>query len=60
MQVPEGKIEDRWTELYISFLDEASNYEITPTGESLLPLAELSYRQLKDFVDYEMEKIQNS
>ncbi len=57
MEVPEGKIDDRFSAMYISFLSEAPNYKITDRGESLRPLAETTYRQLRAFVDYETDLI---
>ena len=60
MQFPEGKIEDRLYAMYVGFIDEAANYEITDRGESLRQLAELAYRQLRAFVDYKTEHAQSS
>jgi len=57
MEVPGGKIDDRFSAMYISFLKEAPNYKITDRGESLQPLAEMSYRQLSAFVDFETDLI---
>ena len=57
MKVPEGKIDDRFSIMYIGFLKEATKYKITYRTEALRPLAELSYRQLKAFVDYETDLI---
>ena len=59
MEVPDGKIEDRLYAMYVGFIDEAANYEITDRGESLRPLADLAYRQLRAFVEYETDYIQS-
>ncbi len=53
MKVPnELCIGDRWNETYISFMDEAIHFEITDRSDSLRPLAEICYRQLKALIDY--------
>ena len=52
MEVPKGyNIEDRWTELYISFMDEAIHFKISDQSDSLRPLAEICYRQLKTLIE---------
>lgn len=50
MKIPEGEISDKWGELYSNFIEEAQNYSITSKGETLIPLAESCYLQLKDLV----------
>lgn len=57
MEITEGNVEDRLCAMYVSFIDEAANYEITDRGESLRPLAELDYWQLRAFVDYETDQV---
>lgn len=47
MDVPEGDIADRWGAVYSSIMEDAINYEITSSGESLRSLAEACYSQLK-------------
>jgi len=59
MEVPGGKIDDRFSTMYSGFLKEATKYKITYRTEALRPQAELSYRQLKAFVDYETNLIQS-
>ena len=48
MKVPE-QIANDWGELYVKFMNQAIHYEITSSTkkETLKPLAEVCYRQLK-------------
>ena len=55
MEVPEGEIDDRLSTMYTGFLKEAAKYKISYRSESLRPLAELAYRQIRAIVDYETQ-----
>ena len=59
MEVQEGRIDDHFGTIYTGFLKEAANYTTTYRSELLWPLAELSYGQLKAFVDYETDNNQS-
>jgi len=43
MGMPGGEASDQWAEVYISFMQQASTYSITPEGENLTELAEQCY-----------------
>jgi hypothetical protein len=47
MGMPGGEASDQWAEVYLSFLQQATQYEITPAGENLDQLAEECYLFLK-------------
>ena len=53
MKVPKGPISNRWDEIYAGFMLESINYKVTSRGESLRPLAEVCYKQLRTLLDYE-------
>ena len=59
MEIPKGEIDDRLVTMYIGFLKEAIKYKTTHRSESLRPLAELAYRQIRALVDYETQLIQS-
>ena len=40
MGIPEGKASNRWSDVYMQFLDMATQVAITPRGENLQELAE--------------------
>ena len=46
MNVPKGKLKDRWSNVYLYHMEEAIHYDITSRGEELRPLAERCYKQL--------------
>lgn len=56
MKVPEGRISDRWSAMYVSFMQEAPHYEVSCLGEALEPLAAICYKQLKALLDYEKKR----
>lgn len=47
MGMPGGEASDQWAEVYLSFLQQASAYSLTSTGENLDLLAEECYLFLK-------------
>lgn len=47
MQVPKDDIEDRWSNTYLHFMNQVSNYPVTSKGEGLMDLAEECYENLK-------------
>lgn len=50
MQVSASIIDD-WDETYLELMQQASLYQITARGETLKPLAEVCYQQLKAMMD---------
>jgi len=57
MEFPKGEIDDRLSTMYTGFLKEATKHKISYRSESLRPLAELAYRQIRALVDYETQLI---
>lgn len=53
MQVPQGKFEDRWCDLYFSYMNEASKTEIANNTENLLPMAQDCYNMLQNYIEIE-------
>ncbi len=51
MQIPREKKNDYLAETYAAFMSMATEYEITPLGESLRPLARDCYHRLKYLVE---------
>lgn len=47
MGIPEMDMEWDWFDVYMKFLDKASDYPITGDGKNLLPLAEACYEMLE-------------
>lgn len=56
MGIKEADISWDWFDIYMNFLCKASQYEITGTGENLLPLAEACYVFLNDQLRMESER----
>lgn len=56
MQVPEGDVDDNWGRVYFNLVQEAKNFAISDTADSLRPYATLCYRQLKLFLEIEKKK----
>lgn len=46
MRIPEAEMNWEWCDVYISFLKQAKQYEVTGDGKNLLPLAEACYAAL--------------
>jgi hypothetical protein len=46
MDIPKGKVQDRWAEIYGSFLDETHKHPVSDLGEELKPVAEKCYEML--------------
>ena len=57
MEFPQGEIDDRLSTMYTDFLKQAAKHKTTFRSESLRPLAELAYRQIKALVDYEAQLV---
>ena len=57
MEFPQGEIDDRLSTMYTNFLKEAAKHKTAYRSESLRPLAQLAYRQLKALVDYETQLV---
>ena len=53
MQVPQGEIDDEWSVVYVNYMQEATRFKITATGETLLPLATACYGRLRNLLDNE-------
>lgn len=53
MNVPDGEVDDLWSELYIKFMQEAIQFEITSNADTLKPLAVTCYGRLKSLLDDE-------
>ena len=54
MGIESGKISDKWTGTYVSFLDQAHHYKISVLSEELKPLAEKCYYLLEACKDIEV------
>ncbi len=57
MEFPKGEIDDLLSTMYTDFLKEAAMHKTAFRSETLRPLAELAYRQLKALVDYETQLV---
>lgn len=51
MNVPNGKINDNWGEMYTEFMKESVSFEITSKGEALKPFAKVCYVQLQSLLE---------
>ncbi|WP_109830333.1 hypothetical protein [Reichenbachiella versicolor] len=47
MGVPEENIDNRWIDIYVSFMCEAHKVAVLASGENLIPLAEQCYELLR-------------
>jgi len=48
MDVPEEKQNDKWNDIYMSFLNDANNLKANHFGKELLPIAEKCYDRLRE------------
>ncbi|WP_132065920.1 hypothetical protein [Aquimarina spinulae] len=51
MHIPSEKKNDYLAETYAAFMSMATDYDITPMGESLRPLAKECYHRLKYLIE---------
>lgn len=60
MQVPEGDVDDNWGQVYFNLVQEAKNFTITDTADSLRPYAEVCFEQLRVLLKIEKCKAELS
>ena len=51
MNVPEGKKDDAWSDIYVSFMQQAIEFEFSANKETLKPLAIACYRELQTLLE---------
>ena len=51
MNVPKGKTDDAWAEIYVSFMLQAIDFEVSANKEKLKPLAIACYRELQTLLE---------
>jgi hypothetical protein len=51
MNVPEGKKDDAWTAIYVSFMQQAIEFEVSANKDTLKPLAIACYRELQTLLE---------
>ncbi|UTW66369.1 hypothetical protein KFE94_17215 [bacterium SCSIO 12643] len=53
MGVPRvNDIEERWSDIYISFMNDVVHFEISGRSDSYKPLAEMCYIRLKSAIEF--------
>jgi hypothetical protein len=51
MNVPEGKADDAWSDIYVSFMQQAVEFEFSANKETLKPLAIACYGRLQSLLE---------